>query len=232
MRKVLIIGAGIVGCSVARELSRYGAEITVLEKFNDVSCGTTKANSGIVHAGFDAKPNTKKAKFNLLGNAMFDKLAKELDFPFKRNGALVLCFSEEDLPNLYDLYQRGVANGVEELQTLTGEQVREIEPHVSKEVVAALWAKTSGIVSPYEMAIAYAENAAANGVKFLFEKKVTKIAKKGKIWQVETQDGAVYEADMVINCAGVHADDLNNMVSDKKIEIIPRKGEYMLYDKT
>ncbi|MBD5100789.1 MAG: NAD(P)/FAD-dependent oxidoreductase [Clostridiales bacterium] len=232
MRKVLIIGAGIVGCSVARELSRYGAEITVLEKFNDVSCGTTKANSGIVHAGFDAKPNTKKAKFNLLGNAMFDKLAKELDFPFKRNGALVLCFSEEDLPNLYDLYQRGVANGVEELQTLTGDQVREIEPHVSKEVVAALWAKTSGIVSPYEMAIAYAENAAANGVKFLFEKKVTKIAKKGKIWQVETQDGAVYEADMVINCAGVHADDLNNMVSDKKIEIIPRKGEYMLYDKT
>ena len=110
MRKILIIGAGIVGCSVARELSRYDVDITVLEKFNDVSCGTTKANSGIVHAGFDAKENTLKAKFNILGNAMFDDLAKELDFPFKRNGAMVLCFNKEDLPNLYELYQRGVAN--------------------------------------------------------------------------------------------------------------------------
>ncbi|MDE5548777.1 MAG: NAD(P)/FAD-dependent oxidoreductase, partial [Clostridia bacterium] len=232
MRKVLIIGGGIVGCSVARELSRYGAEITVLEKFNDVSCGTTKANSGIVHAGFDAKPNTLKAKFNHLGNTMFESLAKELDFPFKRNGALVLCFNEEDLPRLYELYHRGVANGVEELQTITGEQVREIEPHVSKDVIAALYAKTSGIVSPYEMAIAYAENAAVNGVKFIFEKRVTSVVKKGGKWQVSTQDGSTYEADMVINCAGVHADDINNMVCDKKINIIPRKGEYMLYDKT
>ena len=232
MRKILIIGGGIVGCSVARELSRYDVQITVLEKFNDVSCGTTKANSGIVHAGFDAKPNTLKAKFNILGNAMFDNLAQELDFPFKRNGALVLCFNEEDLPNLYDLYHRGVANGVEELQTLTGDQVREIEPHVSKEVVAALLAKTSGIVSPYEMCVAYAENAAVNGCKFEFEKKVVAIDRKGDMWQVATEDGSLYEADMVINCAGVHADDINNLVCDKKINIVPRRGEYMLYDKT
>ena len=128
MRKILIIGAGIVGCSVARELSRYDVDITVLEKFNDVSCGTTKANSGIVHAGFDAKENTLKAKFNILGNAMFDDLAKELDFPFKRNGAMVLCFNKEDLPNLYELYQRGVANNVDGLQTVTGDQARELEP--------------------------------------------------------------------------------------------------------
>ncbi|MDE7078761.1 MAG: NAD(P)/FAD-dependent oxidoreductase [Clostridia bacterium] len=232
MRKILIIGGGIVGCSVARELSRYDAQITVLEKFNDVSCGTTKANSGIVHAGFDAKPNTLKAKFNILGNAMFDNLAQELDFPFKRNGALVLCFDENDLPNLYELYHRGVGNGVEELQTLTGDQVREIEPHVSKDVVAALLAKTSGIVSPYEMCVAYAENAAVNGCKFEFEKKVVSIEKKGDLWQVVAQDGSVYEADTVINCAGVHADDINNMVCDKKINIVPRRGEYMLYDKT
>ena len=232
MRKILIIGAGIVGCSVARELSRYDAGVTVLEKFNDVSCGTTKANSGIVHAGFDAKPNTLKAKFNILGNAMFDDLANELDFPFKRNGAFVLCFNEEDLPALYDLYHRGVANGVDELQTLTGDQVREIEPHISKDVIAALYAKTSGIVSPYEMCVAYAENAAVNGCKFEFEKNVISIEKNKDMCQVTTQDGSVYEADEVINCAGVHADDINNLVCDKKINIIPRRGEYMLYDKT
>lgn len=232
MRKILIIGAGIVGCSVARELSRYDVDITVLEKFNDVSCGTTKANSGIVHAGFDAKENTLKAKFNILGNAMFDDLAKELDFPFKRNGAMVLCFNKEDLPNLYELYQRGVANNVDGLQTVTGDQARELEPNISKDVVAALLAKTSGIVSPYEMSVAYAENAAVNGCKFLFEKKVVSINKSEDMWQVKTQDGDVYSADYVINCAGVHADDINNAVCDKKMKIIPRKGEYMLYDKT
>ncbi|MDE6189898.1 MAG: NAD(P)/FAD-dependent oxidoreductase [Clostridia bacterium] len=232
MSKVIIIGAGIIGCGVARELSRYDVDITVLEKFNDVSCGTTKANSGIVHAGFDAKPNTLKAKFNLLGNAMFDELAKELDFPFKRNGALVLCFDKEGVDDLCELYQRGISNGVDGLETITGDKARELEPNISKQVVAALLAKSSGIVSPYEMAIAYAENAAVNGCKFVFEKQVVSITKKGNLWQVATQDGDVFEADFVINCAGVHADDINNIVCDKKIKIIPRRGEYMLYDKT
>lgn len=232
MKKVIIIGAGIIGCSVARELSRYNVEVTVLEKFNDVACGTTKANSGIVHAGFDAKPNTLKAKFNLLGNKMFDALAEELDFPFKRNGALVLCFDKDGVKDLCDLYQRGVANGVEGLRTITGDEARAIEPNISKQVVAALLAETSGIASPYEMAIAYAENAAVNGCKFLFEKKVVSIAKKGRLWQVSADDGSSYTADFVVNCAGVHADDINNIVCAKKINIIPRKGEYMLYDKS
>ncbi len=232
MKDIIVIGGGIVGCSVARELSRYNARITVLEKFNDVSCGTTKANSGIVHAGFDAKPDTLKAKFNILGNAMFDDLAKELDFPFVRNGALVLCFDKEDFPRLGELYNRGLDNGVEGLKVLTKEEVFEMEPYVSKEVVGALYAKTSGIVSPYEMAIAYAENAAVNGCEFNFGKRVVSICESDGRWTVECQSGEKYSADMVVNCAGVYADDINNRVCDKKINIVPRKGEYMLYDKS
>ena len=232
MKKIIVIGGGVIGCSVARELCRYEAEVTVLERFNDVSSGTTKANSGIVHAGFDATTGTLKAKFNMLGNAMFDKLSKELDFPFKRNGAFVLCFDKEDLPSLRELYDRGIRNGVEDIFLLTPDEVHAIEPAITKNIVGALYAKTSGIVSPYEMAIAYAENAAVNGCNFLLNKKVVGLEQKDGDWEVKTEDGSVYGADIVINCAGVHADEINNLVCDKKLTIIPRKGEYMLYDKT
>lgn len=232
MKKIIVIGGGVIGCSVARELCRYEAEVTVLERFNDVSSGTTKANSGIVHAGFDAKPGTLKAKFNMLGNAMFEKLSKELDFPFKRNGAFVLCFAKEDLPTLRELYDRGIKNGVEDMFLLTPDEVHAIEPNVTDGIAGALYAKTSGIVSPYEMAIAYAENAAVNGCTFLLKKKVVGLEQKDGGWDVKTEDGDTYHADIVINCAGVHADEINNLVCDKKLTIIPRKGEYMLYDKT
>ncbi|MDE6211105.1 MAG: NAD(P)/FAD-dependent oxidoreductase, partial [Clostridia bacterium] len=232
MKDVIIIGGGIIGCAVARELSRYQVKITLLEKCGDVSLGTTKANSGIVHAGFDAKPNTLKAKFNLLGNAMFDDLAKQLDFPFKRNGAFVLCFDKDELDGLKELYDRGVANGVEGLELLSGDEARQLEPHISDKVAGALYAKTSGIVSPYEMCIAYAENASVNGCEFLFNKEVCDISKEKDKWQVKTRDGSCYFADVVVNCAGVHADDINNMVCKEKIKIVARKGEYMLYDKS
>ncbi|MDE6276030.1 MAG: NAD(P)/FAD-dependent oxidoreductase [Clostridia bacterium] len=232
MKDIIIIGGGIIGCAVARELCRYQAKVTLLERRSDVSQGTTKANSGIVHAGFDAKPNTLKAKFNLLGNAMFDELAKKLDFPFKRNGALVLCFDKDELGGLKDLYDRGISNGVEGLELLDGEKARELEPNISDKVVGALYAKTSGIVSPYEMCIAYAENAAVNGCQFLFKKEVCSISKDKDKWKVRASDGSSYTADVVINCAGVHADDINNMVCKEKIEIVARKGEYMLYDKS
>ena len=231
MKRIIIIGAGVIGCSIARELSRYDASVLVLESNNDVACGTSKANSGIVHAGFDAKPGTLKAKFNILGNPMFDRLSKELDFPFKRIGAMVLCFDEQDFPALTALYQKGVKNGVEGLEVLMGDKVREIEPYVSDKVVAALVAPTSGIVGPYEMTIAYAENAYTNGVSFEFNKKVTSIKQSGE-WIVECEDGSSYSADLVINCAGVFADEINNMVCDDKIKIVARKGEYMLLDKT
>ncbi|MDE6605199.1 MAG: NAD(P)/FAD-dependent oxidoreductase [Clostridia bacterium] len=232
MKDVIIIGGGIIGCAVARELSRYQVKITLLEKCGDVSLGTTKANSGIVHAGFDAKPNTLKAKFNLLGNAMFDDLAKQLDFPFKRNGAFVLCFDKDELDGLKELYDRGVANGVEGLELLSGDEARQLEPHISDKVAGALYAKTSGIVSPYEMCIAYAENASVNGCEFMFNKEVCDISKEKDKWQVKTRDGSCYFADVVVNCAGVHADDINNMVCQEKMKIVARKGEYMLYDKS
>lgn len=232
MKDVIVIGGGIIGCAIAREISRYNVKIKLLEKCNDVSCGTTKANSGIVHAGFDAKPNTLKAKFNLLGNAMFDELAKQLDFPFKRNGALVLCFNKDEAKGLKELYDRGVANGVDGLELIDGDKARQLEPNISDKTVGALYAKTSGIVSPYEMCIAYAENAAVNGCEFLFGKKVSAIAKEDGKWKVSAKDGSYYFADVVVNCAGVHADDINNMVCEEKLKIVARKGEYMLYDKS
>lgn len=232
MKDIIIIGGGIIGCAVARELSRFQVNIRLLEKRGDVSQGTTKANSGIVHAGFDAKPDTLKAKFNLLGNAMFDELADQLDFPFKRNGALVLCFDKDELGGLKELYDRGVANGVKGLEVLDGDEARRLEPHISDKVVGALYAKTSGIVSSYEMCIAYAENATVNGCEFLFRKEVCNISKEHDKWKVSAKDGSNYFADVVINCAGVYADEINNMVCDEKIKIVARKGEYMLYDKS
>lgn len=232
MSDIIIIGAGVIGCSVARELAAYNANITVIERANDVACGTSKANSGVVHGGFDAKPHSNKAKFNVLGNAMFDKLSKELDFPFRRNGAYVLCFDEQRFPDLKKLYDQGIENGVKGLEVHTKEQVKEKEPYVSDEVKGALWCPSSGIVSPYEMTIAYAENAAVNGVKFVFEKTVDKLVDAdGKI-KVVCEDGDVLEADLVINCAGLHSDEINNSLCKQKYSVIGRKGEYMLLDKT
>lgn len=232
MSDIIIIGAGVIGCSIARELSRYDAKVTVLEKANDVACGTSKANSGVVHGGFDAKPGTLKAKFNVAGNAMFDKLSKELDFPFRRNGAYVLCFDDDKWDGLKKLYDQGMENGVLDVKVVTGDEVKQREPYVSKEVKGALWCPSSGIVSPYEMTIAYAENAADNGVKFVFEKKVASVAQNGRKLRVVCEDGDCYDADVVVNCAGLYSDELNNSLCEKKYKIVPRKGEYMLLDKT
>lgn len=231
MYDIIIIGGGITGCAVARELSRSKAKIVVLEKGNDVSVGTTKANSGIVHGGFDAMPGTNKAKYNVLGNAMFDKLAKELDFPFKRNGSLVLCFDETQRGGLDELYERGVKNGVPDMEIISGDEARKLEPFISEKVTAALYARTGGIASPYEMAIAYAENANVNGVEFKFSQEVNGVKKKGEIFEVACADGTVYEAKVIVNCAGMFSDDINNMLCEKKLYIRARKGDYMLLDK-
>ena len=228
---VLIIGSGIIGTSIARELSKFKANILVLDKENDVSCGTTKANSGIVHAGFDAKPGSRKAFFNVLGARMFKALKEELDFPYEENGAFVLSFSEDGHDTLLELLDRAEKNGVDECSIISGDEVRRIEPNVSKDVVEALYAKTSGIVSPYEMAIAMAENAGANGVKFEFNKEVVSLKKNGSLFEVKTKDGSLYEAKVVVNAAGVHSDEINNLISKNKYEIKGRKGEYVLLDK-
>lgn len=228
---VLIIGAGIIGTSIARELSKSKGKFLVLDKENDVSCGTTKANSGIVHAGFDALPGTKKAFFNVKGASMFEKLKEELDFPYEKNGAFVLSFSPEGHSTLLELLDRAHKNGVEGCSIISGDEVRGIEPNVSKEVVEALYAKTSGIVSPYEMAIAMAENAATNGVEFAFSKEVSNIRKEDGLFVVEAKDGSSYKAKVLVNAAGVHSDEINNMLSSHKYHINGRKGEYVLLDK-
>lgn len=233
MKDVIIIGGGVVGCSVARELSRFDADILLLERGNDVSVGTSKANSGIVHGGYDAKPGTLKAKFNVAGNAMFDALAHELDFPFKRNGSMVLCFDKADICKLLELKEQGVKNGVQGLYVLEGyEAVKAMEPYVSENVVAALVVPNGGIVSPYEMTIAYAENAATNGVEFRFGSEVTAIDKIDRGLQVTCADGFTAQAKYVVNAAGVYADVINNMISPDKMHITARKGDYELLDKT
>lgn len=233
MKDVIIIGGGVVGCSVARELSRFDADILLLERGNDVSVGTSKANSGIVHGGYDAKPGTLKAKFNVAGNAMFDALARELDFPFKRNGSMVLCFDKADIGKLLELKEQGVKNGVQGLYVLEGyEAVKAMEPYVSENVVAALVVPNGGIVSPYEMTIAYAENAATNGVEFRFGSEVTAIDRIDGGLQVTCADGFTAQAKYVVNAAGVYADVINNMISPDKMHIMARKGDYELLDKT
>ena len=232
MTDIVIIGAGVVGSAVARELSRYKADILVLEKGNDVSVGASKANSGIVHAGFDAHPGSVKAKYTVLGASMFEEASKELDFPYRKNGAMVLNFDESKTPALETLLRQGVENGVSELRIISGDEAREIEPEISDKVVNALLVPTSGIVSPYEMAIAYAENAFTNGVKFNFNSEVSQVEKTGDFFTVTTVDGKKIETKAVINCAGVNSDIINNTASETKHEIVARKGEYCLLDKS
>ena len=231
MTDVLIIGGGICGSAIARELSRYDIGVTVLEKGVDVSSGTSKANSGIVHAGFDAEPDTLKGKLNAKSNAMFDRLAKELDFSFRRSGALVLCFDEADMPKLEELKARGEKNGVDGLTIINREELLKLEPNISDNAVAALYAPTSGIVCPYEMTMAFAENAVQNGAEFKFNEKAVSVSKDGEIFTVKTESGHEYKSKILINAAGLYADEINNMLSERKLKIQPRKGEYSLFDK-
>ena len=233
MYDVVIVGGGVIGCSVARELSRYVGKFVLIEKENDVSMGTSKANSGIVHAGFDAKTGSNKAIYNVLGARMMEELSKELDFPYRKNGAFVLCFDKKDEGKLKELFDQGVANGVkaEDMEIVSGDRARELEPNVSPEVTAALYVKASAIASPYEMTVAYAENACVNGVEFKLDAEVVSIVKNGEVFDVKLADGSVLQAKVVVNCAGVYADVINNMVCDKKFKIISRKGEYCLLDK-
>ena len=228
---VIIIGAGVTGCAVARELSRYDCSVLVIEKDEDVCCGTSKANSGIVHAGYDAKPGTLKAKMNIRGNEMMTSLCEELDIPFKRIGSLVVCTDESLRSGIEELYARGITNGVPDLKILESDEVRELEPNISDDVVCALYAPTAGVICPFRLNIALAECAAQNGVEFKFDTQVTNIRSDGDQWIIETSD-KTYNARAVINAAGCHADDIHNLVSENKLHITPRRGDYMLLDRS
>lgn len=230
MYDVIIIGAGVSGCAIARELSRYKMKTMVLEKALDVCEGTSKANSGIAHAGYDAKPGTLKAKLNVEGSRRMKALSEELDFPYKQNGSLVLCFDEKDRSKLEELKKRGECNGVPDIRILNREEVLSLEPGAGEQVVSALYAPTGAIVCPFGFTIALAENAAVNGVEFQFGTKVKVIRKAAEGYLIETNKGS-FETKLVINAAGVYADELHNMVSEEKMKLTPRRGEYLLCDK-
>ncbi len=224
---VLIIGAGVTGSAIARELAKTDLKVGVIEKETDVCEGTSKANSGIAHAGYDAKPGTLKARLNVQGSKMMKKLSEELGFDYENNGSLVLCFEEEGRPVLEELLERGIANGVEDLRIIEKDEILSMEPNISDEVVCALYAPTGAIVCPFGLNVALAENAADNGVEFIFDSPVTDIQK--------TEDGYLvngkYNTKMIVNAAGVYADAIHNMVCDEPISIHARRGEYFLLDK-
>lgn len=238
---VTIIGAGVTGAAIARELSKYELRVMVLEKEEDVCSGTSKANSAIVHAGYDAMPGTWKAKMNVLGAKRIRELSKALDFPYLQNGSMVVSFSPEDHEKLEALLERGRENGVEGLEILSGEQARALEPALGSNVAEALLVPTGGIVCPFQLTLALAENAAENGVVFRFLTKVTKIDKdvEGFLLHTEVTDsnGTITKRNIkthyVVNAAGVYADQLHNDVSGEahKITLVPRRGEYVLMDK-
>ena len=228
---IIIIGAGVTGAAVARELSRYDARVLVLEKDEDLCCGTSKANSGIVHAGYDAKPGSLKAKMNLRGNEMMPQLAQELDIPFKQIGSLVVCTDESQRSGIDELYQRGIENGVPNLKILERDEIIQMEPNISESVVCALFAPTAGVICPFRLNIAMAECADQNGVEFRFDTPVMSVTKNGDEFVVRTPSEE-YACKAVINCAGCHADDIHNMVSSRKLHITPRRGDYILLDRS
>lgn len=227
---VVIIGAGVSGSAIARELSRYQAEICVLEKEEDVCCGTSKANSAIVHAGYDCKPGTMMARMNLRGNEMMEELSQELDFPFRRNGSFVVCLDASQKDKLEQLYEQGVQNGVPGLKLLSRDEALAMEPNLSPDTVEVLYAPSAGIVCPFGLNIAMAENACENGVDFFFNTKAEELHKDEEgIWHIRTGNGE-YKARCVVNAAGVYADRLHNLVSPDKIHITARRGDYLLLD--
>lgn len=236
MYDVAIIGAGVVGSAIARELSKYEAKICVIEREEDVCNGTSKANSAIIHAGFDATPGSLKTKLNVRGNAMMTQLSEDLDIPFQRNGSLVVCTRNQDPAGLDTLLEKGQKNGVPDLKILDRDELLALEPNLSDDVTCALYAPTGGIVCPFHMTMAFAESACINGVTFFLNTEVTSIKKSAEGYIIETLhadtlESETYHAKVIINAAGVYADKLNNMVSRKKLHITARKGEYCLLDK-
>lgn len=228
---IAVIGAGVVGCAVARELSRYSLGIVVIDKESDVCEGTSKANSAVIHGGFDAEPGTLKARLNVRGNHLMDTVSKELDIPFLRCGAMVICREGSEIPKLEELMERGRKNGVPDMKILSGEEAAAMEPNLDDGVYAALYCPTSGIVDPFAMTVAYAENAYTNGTEFSLSTEVTGIAQCDGGFLISTSKDDI-KAKLVINCAGVYADKIHDMVCEPSFKIKARRGEYMLLDRS
>ena len=228
---VAIVGAGVVGGLIARELSRFNIKVALLEKLNDVAMGTTKANSAIVHGGFDAQNGTLKAKLNVEGTALMPVVCEKLSVPFKKNGSVVVAFSEKEMEHIKVLYERGIKNGVPELSIIDQAELRRREPNISDEAVGALLSESAGIVCPYELTIAAVENAVTNGVELIRNCEVKSIAENADGYVLNTTAGEI-NAKYIINAAGNFSDELAKMVGDDSIELVPRKGEYYVLDKS
>lgn len=231
MYDVAIIGSGITGSACAYFLSKYRLKIAIIEKNNDVCCGTTKANSAIIHAGYDPHPETLMAKLNVKGSAMAKEICAKLDVPYNQIGSLVVAFSEEEAKTVEELFERGNANGVPDLKILNREELKEAEPMISDEALCALYAPSAAIVNPWEYGLAMAETAVRNGAEILLESEVTSIKKENGVFKITAGEKEI-EAKYVINAAGVNCDDVHNMIAPPKFKVIPSAGEYYLLDKS
>ena len=229
---VAIIGGGVVGASTAYWLSQEKCSVVLLEAENDVAMGTSKANSAIVHAGYDPEPGTLMARLNAEGNTLVYNLCEQFNVPVKQCGSLVLAFHEKDLAHLEKLLQRGINNGIPGLRLLSGEETKALEPNLADNVVGSLYAPTAGIVSPWELTLALAENAAVNGVDFLFNHKVTAIRRENEAFALTTVEGKAIQARFVVNAAGVHSEEVAQMIETPSFHIRPTRGEYYLLDKS
>lgn len=231
MFDVAIIGAGVIGGAVARELSKYNLKTCILEKENDVAMGTSKANSAIIHAGFDAVEGSLKAELNVKGSQMMEELTAELGVKYRNNGSLVIGFDDNDMNHIRELYARGVKNGVKDLEVVGKEKLKELEPNVSNGAVGALYAPTGAIVCPYDLTVALIGNAMDNGVQLFCDFKVENIQNVDGKYVIQSENRKVVKAEYLINCAGLFADKIANMVGDNSFTITPRRGEYVLLDK-
>ncbi|MFW5985522.1 MAG: NAD(P)/FAD-dependent oxidoreductase [Halanaerobiaceae bacterium] len=227
---VVIIGGGVTGSAVAHRLARYNLDIILVEKEADIASGTSKANSGIVHAGYNADPETMKGRLNIAANPRFDRLCADLKVPFERTGSLLVGFDESDLEVIKKKKENGTKNSIPGLEIIGRERLREMEPEVSPEARWALYAPTAGIVSPHEFTVALAENAVLNGVQVLLETEVKDIiVERNSVQSVVTTQGQI-DCELVINAAGIYADRVAGFVGEK-MEINPRKGEYFIFDR-
>ena len=231
MLDVAIIGCGVVGAAAAYELSHYPLHTAIFEAENDVADCTTKANSAILHAGYDPEPGTRMARLNVEGVALAKEICARLDVPYRQCGSLVLALSPAELPHLQKLYENGLANGVPGIRLLSAEETRAMEPGLSPEVAGALYAPSAAIVSPWEYALAMAEVAVRNGVELHLSSPVTGIQKTASGWALTTPSGVV-EARYVVNAAGIRADAVHDMAAPHRFTIQPTRGEYYLLDKS
>ncbi len=231
MFDVIVIGGGLIGGTVLRELTKYQLSVCLLEKENDVCMGQSKANSGIVHAGFDAMPGTLKAKFNVLGNKMMADYTAEIGVKYVNNGSLVVAFSTEELETLQTLKERGEKNGVTDMEIISQSELRNLESNISEKALGALHAKTGGIVCPYGLTIAAIGNAMDNGAKVYTDFQVVDIQKKDGVFVVKSSSGKEVEGKLVINCAGLAGGEIARIAGDNTVDVRGRKGEYVLLDR-